>query len=216
MLASRRLTIVVFTSACVWLNGPTLVGGQTRAAPSDSGARAVGSGPFGLRMGMSRDELERAAGPLELVKPNIYKTTRPPRPHDRFEAYYLVVNRSAGLCKIQASGLTIETNNFGTQLHQEFDNLRGALESKYGPAPVVTDRVRDGSLWTEPQYWMMGLLKKDRTLAASWSSLGGELEGIILETKALSTDRGWVTLGYFFRNSDACLEELKRSSNDAL
>ena len=196
---------------CVLLPGLLVVS----AARAQKLCAQSASGPFGLHMGMTKAELERVAGPLERMKTGLYKATHVPKPHERFETYYLVMSPSFGLCQIWVTGVSIKTSGFGTQLHEEFETIKAAMASKYGAPTINLDGVPEGSLWTEPQYWMMGLLQHDRTLKAAWENLGGDLEVIFLDTTALSTDEGWLKLSYHFKNSDKCVDELRKTTNEA-
>jgi hypothetical protein len=143
-----------------------------------------------------------------------------PKPHPSFESYVVVVSESLGLCKVSGIGKTLESSSYGTQIHSEFDKLEDALASRYG-AHKSYDLLQAGSLWTGPTYWMMGLYKKERTLATFWnrkegSSLPGDMEAIMLDAKAMNTLEGYVTLRYEFTNSDTCNEEIKRNRDSGL
>ncbi|TVQ98050.1 MAG: hypothetical protein EA399_11535 [Desulfovibrionales bacterium] len=167
---------------------------------------ALADGPFGLRMGMSLDEV--GASPEE-VRHGLYKFTSVPRPHSGFEAYILKFAPSTGLCWIKAVGVNIQDNAYGTALRSGFSTLKEQLSTVYGQ-PRDMDFLMPGSIWDEPREYMMALLRKERVLGAIWD-LDGErnLRQVGLIASALRRDVGYLSLEYSFTNKDACDEELQ-------
>src|ERR1035437_1964643 len=74
-----------------------------------------------------------------------------------------------GLLKISALGNDIRTNGFGEEVRESFKTILDAVSETYGKPEDVFDYVKHGSIWKEPEDWMMGLLKKERTLDAYWT-----------------------------------------------
>ncbi len=107
---------------------------------------------------------------------------------------------------------------YGNEIQKNFQNLVTALTQKYGISDNNFDFLRYGSIWNEQKDWMMGLLKKERTLYTSWDNknLPDSLMSISVNTTALSTSKGWITLSYEFKNLDACFEVLKSQKNSNL
>ena len=68
--------------------------------------------------------------------------------------------------------------------------------------------------------WMMGLRKKERTLASFWTSENRELPDnvhtIKLEAFAIGTDKAMLNLGYEFKNSNSCIDWIKSQKDSAL
>lgn len=177
---------------------------------------AVAAGPFGLTMGVPKEELA--------LKPNedmsisyIFDSVPVPSPY--FETYAGSVGEQAGLCNIRAITGVIDTNRFGHSLRSQFDKIKEALRKRYGE-PKLYDFIIPGSLWDEPQDFMMGMLRDDRKLAAFWSHdntpLGSDLQEIMLEGRALSTTSGALILQYDFLNIDECRIERERLENRGL
>ena len=117
-----------------------------------------------------------------------------------------------GLLLIVAFGPGIRTNGFGEAVHDSFLKIHDALSKTYGQPDGTVDRVKDGSIWAEPQGWMMGLLKEERELLALWSKsvfstkkLPNRISGIVLEAKATSTEQGFLQLSYQFDGYDEYL-----------
>jgi hypothetical protein len=74
-----------------------------------------------------------------------------------------------GVVKIAAFSDNIVTNNYGEGVRNKFDELRTALEKKYGPSEVL-DFAREDAVWGDkPRDMMMGLLTGDRLFEADWA-----------------------------------------------
>jgi hypothetical protein len=133
-------------------------------------ATAVWAGPFGLEMGMMRAQIEALipTGKLQDTGDGIYKTTRLPRMHDAFESFLLLIDDQHGLCKVTAIGKTINTSVYGDELRDAFNRLEADVARVYGRNRKY-DFLKARSIWNERRDWMMGLLKKERILAAYWT-----------------------------------------------
>ena len=173
-------------------------------------------GPFGLEMGAPKGDFELE----QLDLPGVFVARNVPIPHSAFQQYILTFGPKSGLCLVRGVGHDIPTNSFGSQLRSAFTDLKGRLERLYGSHETV-DVVLPGSIWDEPQDFMMGLLKKERFLAATWeqesgSTLKNNLASVLLAARATSHDEGYVGIEYVFNNHDACKEELMRLQDEAL
>ena len=113
-----------------------------------------------------------------------------------------------------AVGKNVETNTSGDQLRDEFNEIKGALTTIYGPSSDF-DTLKEGSIWNAPQDFMMSLVKKDRDLSSLWAGKSAEhLNGVVLEATASSSTTGVLFLYYEFEGWDEFLKEraLKRDS----
>ncbi len=151
---------------------------------------------------MTKEQVVQLVGnqAVQDFKEDVLTLTTAPKPYAAFEAYSLVISPDKGVLKIVAVGKTIGTNGFGSELHDAFNEIRGAVTTTYGK-PETYDYLKSGSIWGEPQEWMMGLLKKERTLVAYWTvkdTKPNHITYIALEAAALSTEAGWLRLGYEF------------------
>ena len=197
-------------------------------------------GPFGLAMGMSKDEIETAIGvplqPNRLGAPFHFNTPLVPRPFDGAEDYLLLVLPEAGLCRISMSGENVSTDGYGLELRAAYRRLRDLVAGVYGEYGEV-DFLFDGSIWDEPEYWMRSLERDERRLSARWSAPGccGPSSGpppppggtaggptmrnnvgqVVISAHALSGDTGFLTLSYWFENDDACTAELDQAAHQA-
>jgi hypothetical protein len=83
------------------------------------------------------------------------------------------------------------------------------------------DFLKAGSLWKEPQYFMMGLLEKERELASVWpaendTKMRDDLREILMKATPLSQGIGSILVTYDFQNLDQCKKEVEATEDDAL
>ena len=184
---------------------------EPSAVADPSGAN--GSGPFGLAMGMSRDEIETAIGiSLEPSPSPPFHFTTPlvPRPLDGVDRYTLTVPPDAGLCHITVAGEDVSTSGDGLALRAKYDRLRDRIAGVYGEYDEI-DSVR---IWDEPGNWMRAVAQNERELSATWSAAAGStmrnnVREVSLSAQALRIPRyvGYLLLTYNFYNSFDCLLE---------
>lgn len=177
----------------------------------------VTAGPFGLHKGMSLKEI---GGKPEKLGNGIYKVINVPKPHSAFEGYIVKVAPKGGLCWIKAIGKDIATSSYGVELKIAFHGMEEKLEARYGKHKSM-DFLMPGSIWKDPNDWMMGLIKKERVLAAFWeaaegSSLPTDLKEISLFAKPFGSGKGYIAIEYSFTNIDSCEAELAAQEDDAL
>jgi hypothetical protein len=163
--------------------------------------------PFGFREGTSIAELRRlGAKPVEGPQ-GVWTVATAPQSHPSFEAYLLLADDSTGLCKVVATGVTVETSVYGTELRIAFDRIEEAITEKYRQGSR-SDFLRAGSIWDEPNDWMMAIRQKERVLATYWENPAPDVRVIMLQANALSANRGWVSLHYEFANFPACKKRI--------
>jgi hypothetical protein len=153
--------------------------------------------PFGFKGGMTKEQITGALGEsVQQDKGDVLLLTSAPKPHPDFKYYFVCVSPSKGLAKVSAVSMDIESNSFGVALKEKFEETLKALENKYGKATKVVERVREGSIWNEPEDWMMGLANKERMLGAHWGHVAGV--SISLLAEASSSSEGSLTVNYEF------------------
>lgn len=172
-------------------------------------------GPFGVEMGMKIEEIDKNA---KKISENGYEVSVP-KPHPAFEKY-IVQTCSSGLYSIRGVSKIIATNGYGSDLKSSFESMEKKLKNIYGKNKKY-DLLMSGSLWTEQQYWMMGLSKKDRSLVSFWakkykSKMKDNLNYIILEAHALNQEKGLIILDYQFLNFGACVDKIESKEDNAL
>ena len=133
----------------------------------------VFAGPFGFSSGMSINDLNKLGDFKSESTAYWYKAREIKNGNNNFEAYSVLVVPGYGLCKIIAVGKDIVSNTYGEQVRSDFDELTSALKLKYGSPTNQYDFLRSGSIWKDSNDFMMGLAKKDRTLANFWLGSDG-------------------------------------------
>ncbi len=173
--------------------------------------------PFGLTQGMTLKELGGKPDPL---RDRMYRFETVPKPHSAFESYVLQIGRQSGLCYIKGVGKNVETSVYGTDLQVAFQVMRDRLVSVYGVPDAERDELLTGSIWREPNDWMMSLLKEERLRFSHWKLANRDdakdIQTIFLYATALSTDTGFISVEYYLSNHDQCEKEIANSENDAL
>ncbi|MHC9005099.1 hypothetical protein [Enterobacter adelaidei] len=180
-------------------------------------------GPFGLEAGLTQKNIEDMIGAKLKPLPdsvNLYTSDTLPKQNADFEMYGLLISPKAGLCQIRAVGKNIDTDSYGLSLKSRFEDLSSSLSSLYGKAET-TDLLLAGSIWKEPQDWMMGLNKKERFLSATWKGtketpLKNNIGAISIEARANSSAQGYVYLQYTFTNDDVCQAEIEGAKKSSL
>jgi len=182
----------------------------------------VKSGPFGIQMGMSINELEQfgKVTKTEIQGGTVYVLEKPPKTHPDFERFSVMATPATGVCRIVAGGRNVETNVYGNGLRARFDAVQDGLKGKYGEQRLF-DFLQGGSIWREANEWMRALRKKERVLQAIWlekngATLTDNLSGVLLDAIADSDNAGHLVLTYEFKNVDACRKTATATVNDAL
>ncbi|MBF6022800.1 hypothetical protein [Lysobacter niastensis] len=201
-------------------SAPTQAEHPTAPQPSPVTAHVTYDGPFGLRMGLSPAEAKAATSSLEESDqgPGIYRTNSVPVSHPDFESYSLLFSQKSGLCKVVAIGKDIQSGDTGYEVRSAFDAIDKAITGKYGKGKkydFTSER------YDSPEFWMMYLLKKNRTLAKVWSkeegsSLTSNLGSITLEAGATDMSTGYLVMRYEFQNMSDCVAEGEAEKNKGL
>ena len=229
MLQQRQLIarygLAMPTAAAASPTGSTeaLAGNSSQESEAASPPEEAREGPFGLEAGLAKDDIEAlVGGGLSEVEGAafLYSVKAVPRPHPAFEGYVVLAPPNAGLCQIRAIGVDVKTSSHGIQLKSEYDDLAASLEESYGEFLEV-DQLLPGSIWKDPEDWMMGLLKKERFLQAEWSAKNGSrlknsITRIDLVGRAKRSDTGYLLLQYTFDNKPQCEAEIKKKENASL
>src|SRR5262245_10940493 len=121
--------------------------------------------PFGLKMGMTKDQV----GEVKELAPYKFELASVSKPHPYLDTYVATITPNAGLCFIRALSPTWEVRSDGTELKSRFNDLKSQVEGIYGK-PSVTDSVQPGSNLNRDRDWMAALLQNERTLLARWSA----------------------------------------------
>jgi hypothetical protein len=158
-------------------------------------------GPFGMHMGMTREQVIQIVGANAVIESGGDSLTLStvPKPQPAFHVYALFFSAKDGLLKIVAVADGIKTDGFGKSVRDFFMEIQRANSQTYGQPERTEDSVNVGSTGNEPENWMAGLLKDERTLGTRWDKgLPNRIRQIVLQAKAVSTTEGFVALNYEF------------------
>lgn len=161
-----------------------------------------GIGPFGLQMGLTKQNVEDMTGVTLTAIPNslnIYTTEVVPKTYNAFETYILLISPKVGLCRIRALSGDINTDSYGLALKSKVKDIAESLTANYGKGKA-TDVLLPGSLWKEPGDWMIGLLKKERYFGFDWEEKKINRSRTICRGLCLKRPPSIVGLGAFICN----------------
>ena len=177
-------------------------------------------GPFGLKMGLNQSQAGELISNLK-PKADYSKWSSAftvPVPHAYFESYLLQFSDKSGLCAIVGIGKDIQSGSTGADIRSQFDSLDEALTSKYG-----TGKKYDFSSerYDSPEFWMLHMLQKNRTLAKSWdkeskATLSNNISSVLMQAHARDINTGLVYVRYEFDNIGDCDTEEKAKKNEGL
>tara|TARA_B100001057_G_C22689367_1_gene887137 strand:+ start:223 stop:819 length:597 start_codon:yes stop_codon:yes gene_type:complete len=179
------------------------------------------SGQFGLEMGDTKKDIEKKGVKLIDVGDYYFMTYKVPKSNSNLKDYALMITPNNGLCQIMTATENFPTNSFGSSIKDKFNFFENLLSKKYGEKRK-SDYLASGSLWTDRNYWTMGLLQKERVLSAEWnSSYGSKLpqnnvNNILLRAGATDVSTGLIAIQYRFSNYSACNEEYENAQSDSL
>lgn len=182
-------------------------------------ATSLPDGPFGIAKGTSLDQLENPTN----TSPGLFKLKSAPRPYPNIEFYVVKNTPSQGTCFIRAVSNDIASDSFGNAIRSAMDSVKGDLSERYGKPTESFDFLQSGSIWNEPEDWLTGLSKEERTYAYFWRrpkngadpKIWRETETIGLVASA-GSQAGWFSIQYDFDNVELCDAELKKDAAKAL
>jgi len=173
---------------------------------------------FGLRMGMTVDEIEVE----HQISADSYLLLSVPKPHSAFDSYIATISDAYGLVSITAISNTIKTPPDGSSLIREYLNMREKLEKKYGYFYEI-DELNEHSIWYEEGEFMAALECNDRDLFSIWEfdSLKNNpqaktLSAIVLIAKSDENLDGYFNLTYRFLNFDTFYEDKVETEDECL
>lgn len=172
------------------------------------------AGPFGLEMGWTKQDLIENNVEI-LVDDGNSLMVEPPSPHSSFDAYLLSINSEYGLYSIFAISDSISTSENGRQFLSEYNHIKEQLISSYGDPTKDINFLSYGSIWDEPQDFMMSLITQDRLLGCIWEldeDNGNMTVSLIPRAESLSS--GYLAIIYRSSNYDEiqASEEAKEAS----
>lgn len=179
-------------------------------------------GPFGIQMGLTKQQVLDATGARALPdNPFTYVSSKAPKSHVAFQDYAYTIGDQAGLCSVVGLGDDFDADAYGNAVRSNFSAIEDALTKKYGEPTSTEKDLETGSIWNEPKDWMMGLLKNERSFRVEWKSsqahpLPDHLELIRLNARATRSDKAALAILYRFENGDACDKEVAAKRDASL
>ena len=182
------------------------------------------AGPFGFEYGMTKAQVLAIVGQQNVLKDQdfLLRVASAPKPDDRFEAYLLLISPDKGLLKIIATGKTIDTSEFGSELRVYFGAMRDSVSKQYGPPSNSYDFLQPDSKLDAPGAFTESLRLKQRVLACNWDVDGAKRKtagpeadhiiGVVLEAKGLRRHAGWLELSYEFEGFSQFYEEMSNKT----
>lgn len=164
--------------------------------------------PFGLKVGMSLDDLIKIGGKPNQLGGNGYSFNSVPLPYAGFQDYVMTITPQNGLCKVVGFGKHITTSSYGDGVKLEFSAIKESLVAKYGKPKNNFDFLKVGSPWRNPSDWMMGLYSGGRVLTTTWEPNETDgIKNIMLTANARNRNEGYITLSYELSNVAECRAE---------
>lgn len=173
---------------------------------AESSNLPIYSGPFGLNMGLSLNEVKHICK-VKHIENDAYEII-PPKTNGLFETYVVWIDPDYGVYAMRAISEDINANDHGTELKLRFESIVESIENRYGKYKRI-DALK-GNIFKDPSYFMYTLREGSRELSAVWakkyqSHLPDDIAGIAIEILAKNaySNIGYVILEYGFSNSDA-------------
>lgn len=176
-------------------------------------------GPFGLKMGLTYNQLKAIDPGIERIDGDLFVMANVPISHPDFEYYCMTIDPQSGLARTGGFTTEIHTNKYGEDLVDKFWEFAWILEEKYGDYEEVS-YLNEGSMWDEPDDFMMGLYLEERTLACFWSADAGSMlpnniNYITLLATANEENTGQIMLRYDFNNFSDYYEARENEKKEA-
>ncbi|HEX2554209.1 MAG TPA: hypothetical protein VHL98_10935 [Microvirga sp.] len=188
--------VIILAGATLFLAGPV-----------------AADGPFGVTMGSNPLDYPTCKAAEGVT--GAYDCSGLPRSHPDMRVYNLISSSETGVCLLRGSTDILETSSFGSELRMKTEELKDQVSSVYGPSNKF-DFIMPRSIWIDPSYWMMAIVKNDRHYAYAWNKdskarLKDNIKNIVLSAKAIDATRGYVQIEYVFENHAKCQEEHKKA-----
>lgn len=184
-----------------------------------SPAVAAESNPFGLDLDKHPAEYDGCFQPEE-YEPYWYGCKTVPKPHPEFELYAIQYVEGVGICAVTAVSKTIENDSYGFTTKRRVDAIAKQLKQKYGVETLKFDRLLYGSIWDDPDDWMMGVHQNERFYFYGWDSdkgfkPGGEVIELVVSAVAGASDAGNVRVEFYFKRQPQCDAIIEKAGQDA-
>ena len=167
--------------------------------------------PFGLKMGMTIDEIaEQCEEEPSFIEDDIY-WIKPIKSHPLFSYYAVYVSEKTGLYQIRAISDSVTCNKYGTEIQNAFNSVKERISKTYGK-PRIINKVDStiSSFLQKDEYWFQTLKDGARQLSAIWgekTELTDNLISVALNCVADNYEDAHLVLYYYFTNSTSVEDE---------
>ena len=126
--------------------------------------------------------------------------------HRAFDHLAVYFTHNQGVCGV-AGYSYLNGDEYGLAHKREFSKFVDLVRRKNGSPTVENDFLRPGSIWDEPQYWLMALRRQEYVLDTAWvAKEGSELpRGMKLIGVQATPDS--IIVRYYFDNMEKCQTE---------
>lgn len=160
------------------------------------------AGPFGIDLD---NFVPQTYGCKAEKNPFILSCDKVPKPHPDIELYIIRYVPEVGVCHIRGISKDIIDSRYGMKLRSSVDEVYSQLKGKYGEA-VLYDYLNSGSIWSEPEDFMMGIAKNERQYGYE-QDLKEPVDGVTqfgAYAYASSQDTGYWVAQFITKNVAAC------------
>jgi len=149
-----------------------------------------------------------------------YRCETLPKPHPEFEGYAIRYVEGVGICNVNAIGKTIDNDSYGISTKGRVDAIAKQLKQKYGVETEKLDLRIPGSIWDDPDDWMMGIRRNERIYAYFWSLKDGfkpvgEVAQLSVGAQAVSGYKGYVKVDFHLKREPQCEAIIEKAEQDA-
>lgn len=146
------------------------------------------SAPFGLKMGMTIDEIAEQCKETPIFLENDIYLINPIKNHPLFSYYAVHVDDKTGLYQIQAVSDSVNCNKYGSEIQNAFYSVKDRIAKTYGN-PKIIKKVDTNipEYYQKDECWFMTLKDGSRVLSAIWGEqkeLADNLISVALECVA--------------------------------
>lgn len=167
-------------------------------------ASSTAAGPFGI----DTENFSLESYDCEPVNTTtFFKCSTIPNKHPDIESYIIQYAEKVGVCMIKGISVDIRDNVFGSNIQSKIEQIKEQISSKYGAGDDIR-YLQSGSIWDEPEDWMVGLAKDERTFATEWN-MATPIDGtsiIFLAAKAINRETGYFVVEFYSSDHKKCDE----------
>lgn len=146
--------------------------------------------------------------------PLMYRCDTAPNLHPDFEVVVIKYHPDLGFCFLKGIGRETEDNSFGSRTKIKHEKISDQVSSVYGQPSRQIDTLLNGSIWDEPEDYMMALLRNERYRITVWETDATRhtFNKIGVMSNALNVDIGYVNIEYYFPTNDDCNKKIDENA----